>query len=123
MTHDSSPRPSGSEPPPAPQWRSMPETPCHRCGADLYGVATMPHPTMPGHRTLPLCPRCDAADPAAHGLLAFFAVHGEVTADTAGEFNRLAAGWLEAVLARPTGISGEQVEREAGAWRRGDFDE
>jgi hypothetical protein len=71
--------------PPAMNVEVTPPTTCHRCGGELYLTAKVPHPTLPGTRTLSLCPRCDAHAPHAQGLLAFFAIHSRVSVSARSE--------------------------------------
>lgn len=58
------------------------ELTCHRCDGSLLLTARVPYVVtradghhVEGHRGIGLCPSCDAADPTAQGLLAYFAVH------------------------------------------------
>ena len=97
-----------------------PESACHRCGGELYLTATVAHPTLPGSRILPLCPCCDAGDPAAHGVLAFFAAYGAVDPDTHPELLHLAAEWIAAKQAQPSGVNADQVVDEAQTLRHDD---
>lgn len=94
------------------------EKACHRCGGELYLTATVPHPSLPGSRLLPLCPRCDADDPAAHGVLAFFAAYGRVDLDTYPQLLQLVEEWIAAKQAQPTEISADQMADEAESLRR-----
>ncbi|WP_213454111.1 DUF6300 family protein [Rhizomonospora bruguierae] len=100
------------------------EVACARCSGAAYLTATIPHPgwdspvgrRFAGSRTIALCPRCDAHDPASQGLLAYFAIHGEVTADTADTFAVLVRAWVSAP--RPTGVDPRVLDREIEAWHR-----
>ena len=96
--------------------------PCHRCGGELYLAVTVPHPTMTGTRTIPLCPRCDATDNSSHGLLTFFAVHSTVVASNTNVFQGLAREWVAAKLQQPGAVPEDQFQSEIEAWRAGDFD-
>jgi hypothetical protein len=95
-----------------------PPTTCHRCGGELYLTAKVPHPTLPGTRTLSLCPRCDAHDPHAQGLLAFFAIHSRVGLASHPQLLTLAAEWIVAMQAEPTGASAAQLAHDADELRR-----
>lgn len=94
---------------------------CHRCGGELYLTATVAHPSLPGRRVLPLCPRCDANDPAAQGILAFFAVHSVVDSDMFAQMRELVAGWVAARRARPSGVDTTVLDADVGAWRAGEL--
>jgi hypothetical protein len=67
-----------------------------------------------------LCPRCDVGDSAACPLILFFAVHGQVTGETAEEFATLLRGW--ASQARAPYVDQDALEAELQAWRRGELD-
>lgn len=73
-----------------------------------------------GTRVVVLCPRCDAGDPAACPLILFFAVHGQVTGETAEEFAALLRGW--ASQAQAPDVDLDVLEAELQAWRRGELD-
>ncbi|GIF62088.1 hypothetical protein Ais01nite_01230 [Asanoa ishikariensis] len=96
--------------------------PCHRCGGDPYLAVTIPHATMSGNRTIPLCPRCDAADSVSHGLLAFFAVHSAVAESNTNVFQELARQWVAAKLQQPGTVTDDTFQTEVDAWRAGEFD-
>jgi hypothetical protein len=98
------------------------QPPCRRCGQRLLLTATVPVPDRPTLRPLALCSRCHAHDPAAQGLLAWFAIHDTITAEALPQVQALAAEWVAAAAARPGGISSEQAEADLRAWRRGDYD-
>jgi hypothetical protein len=118
--------------PPAMKVEVTPPTTCHRCGGELYLTAKVPHPTLPGTRTLSLCPRCDAHAPHAQGLLAFFAIHSPVSVSARSERSEhtatsvqthpqlliLAAEWIVAMQGEPTGASAEQLADDANELRR-----
>lgn len=67
-------------------------------------------------RTVVLCPRCDADDPAAAPLVLFFAVHGQVTAETTDEFAFLLRSW--ASHAQAPRVDQAALEAELQACRR-----
>lgn len=96
--------------------------PCHRCGGDLYLAAVVPHPTMPGSRVLVLCPRCDANDPVAQELLAWFAVHGPLNAQDVATVQPVAFRWWAMKQAEEPGVPESQIVDDIEAWRRGEFD-
>lgn len=93
-----------------------PLSPCHRCGGELYLAVTTPHPTMYGDRLMVLCPRCDAHDPIAQDLLAWFAINSTVGADSLAEVEALVAQWVEWKQQTPTGADA------ADAYYRGDYE-
>ena len=49
---------------------------------------------------MPLCPSCDRDDPAAQGLLAFFAVHQAVADDELLSVAVLITEWIDRIAAR-----------------------
>jgi hypothetical protein len=75
---------------------------------------------MPGSQLLVLCPRCDADDPAATELLAWFAIYSAVGSFDVAELETIATRWVSAVQARPTGVG--DLADDVEAWRRGDYD-
>jgi hypothetical protein len=73
-----------------------------------------------GTRVVVLCPRCDAGDPAACPLILFFAVHEQVTGETAEEFASLLRCW--ASQAQAPDVDQGALEAELQAWRRGELE-
>lgn len=71
--------------------------------------------------TFSLCPRCDTKTPAAHGLLAYFAVHTKADGDTAESFAVLLAEWLASLVQIPR-VSQEAFDADVAAYRRGEFE-
>ncbi|MFJ1542311.1 DUF6300 family protein [Micromonospora chalcea] len=95
---------------------------CHRCGTELLLSSDRPHPRFANaiyRRNL--CPQCDAADPAAHGILAFFTVHRQVTDDNIEVFGKLLREWIERT-AEPPLVTPEAFDEDVEAFNRGDFD-
>jgi hypothetical protein len=98
------------------------ESTCHRCGDEVYLVATMParpNAVLTGYRMVVLCPRCDAPDPAAQGLLAYFAYHGKDIDATDETLTALAEEWAATVMARPTGVDAAALDDDIAEWERG----
>jgi hypothetical protein len=103
-------------------------TPCPRCHGEPYLTVRYPHPSYrypeqhpaKGMITVWLCPRCDAATPAAHGLLAYFAIHpdGDGSAEALAE---LITDWV-AGLRHPPATDSEKFEQDMEAYIRGDYD-
>lgn len=92
---------------------------CPRCDAELYLVATVPHAGwehLGGRRPVALCPRCDADNPAAHGLLAFFAMYSTLGEDNLAEFNALCADWVAAETNRRTEVAPHALEADIAEW-------
>ncbi|WBC01119.1 DUF6300 family protein [Micromonospora sp. WMMA1976] len=97
--------------------------PCPRCATELLLSMDRPHPRFLNtiyRRNL--CPRCDAADPIAHGILAFFTVHRRVTEDNIAVFETLLREWIERT-AEPPSVSPEAFAEDIEAFNRGDFDD
>jgi Family of unknown function (DUF6300) len=67
---------------------------CLRCGAQGLLSASVPAGDR-DVRQVVLCPACDLGDSAAGPLILFFAVHGQVTAQTAEEFAGLLRTWAD----------------------------
>ncbi|GIF75636.1 DUF6300 family protein [Asanoa siamensis] len=95
---------------------------CPVCDTEVILAADRPHPRFPAamHRQY-LCPVCHRDDPAASGLLAFFAVHPMVELSTSDTFAALVREWLDRVPDPPM-VSDEDFDADVEAWRRGDFD-
>jgi Family of unknown function (DUF6300) len=81
---------------------------CPRCGAEGLLSASVPDDGRNGERDggrdsrrVVLCPSCDIADSAAGPLILFFAVYGQVTAQTAEEFAGLLRTWADHTAAGP----------------------
>jgi hypothetical protein len=72
------------------------------------------------YRTIPLCARCDANDPAAQGILAMHAVHPRIDVTTVDAAGQLILEWVDAVVARgrPT-YTDEMLSDDVQQW----FDE
>lgn len=94
--------------------------PCHRCGGELYLAVTAPHPTMPGDRLMVLCPQCDADDPDAQELLAWFAIYSVVDTSDLADLEVRVGHWVAAMQERPTGVY--DLDADVEAWHRGDYD-
>jgi hypothetical protein len=76
--------------------------PCHRCAGALLLTLTVPATMtrrdgapIAGHRTVPLCPRCDAGDRSALGVLAFFTVHRQIEDTTVGAAGEVLREWID----------------------------
>jgi Family of unknown function (DUF6300) len=100
---------------------------CARCGGEalLAGKAAYEQPGPHGEmvrclRDVLLCARCDQGDPAASALIVFFAVHGEVTEETAQGFIALVSAW--AAHARTRDVDLAALERDIETWHRGELD-
>ncbi|MFD6563062.1 DUF6300 family protein [Micromonospora profundi] len=95
---------------------------CPTCSSETILAADRPHPRFPAtmYRSY-LCPICDRDDPAASGLLAFFAVHPVIDSTTFDTFRVLAQEWLDR-LPDPPLVSEQDFDADVEAWRRGDFD-
>ena len=100
----------------------MTTQPCLLCGSELLLSVDRPHPrfTHAIYRRN-LCPECDAADPAAQGILAFFAVNPVVTEENVDAFERLLQEWWTRTSVPPT-VTLEAFDEDVDAFRRGDFD-
>lgn len=95
---------------------------CHRCNTELLLSTDRPHPRFTnGIYRRNLCPQCDAADPAAHGILAFFTVHHQVTDDNVEAFKTLLHEWVNRTADAPQ-VSPEAFADDVEAFQRGDFD-
>jgi hypothetical protein len=99
-------------------------TRCPRCRTAAALTVRYPHSwrngtgrRVRGVRESLLCPRCDADDPAATGLLAL--LDGRSTGTAHGVFADLAGRWLDAARARqpdPAALAAEERR-----WRAGDL--
>lgn len=105
------------------------DLPCPRCSGTSYLTVQIPHPSYlyPQDRPVSaminfrLCPRCDADNPHAHGLLAYFACHGTVRADDIDGFASLVNEWVSSLSVIPK-VTPEKFEADVNAYRRGEFD-
>jgi hypothetical protein len=102
-------------------------SPCPRCGGEGLLSARVPHgwynnrgTAVRGTAEVILCPRCDASDPLAGPLVLFFAVHGQVTDETTGEFAALLRRWASKAQVPATDQAALEGERQA--WHRGELD-
>ncbi|WP_018588987.1 DUF6300 family protein [Salinispora arenicola] len=96
--------------------------PCHRCGTKLLLSTDRPHPRFVNaiyRRNL--CPQCDVSDPAAAGILAFFAVHHHITNGNIKEFETLLHEWVDRTAEAPQ-VSPEAFAADVEAFKRGDLD-
>jgi hypothetical protein len=82
------------------------DTRCPRCAGRLCLTASIGqgvHPAAPQgrgrERTLALCQTCDALNPSAQPLLAYFAEHGSVQAQDMAQVSELLGHWLGSVNA------------------------
>jgi len=100
---------------------------CPRCSAEGLLSASVPHGWLnnsgvrvAGTREVVLCPRCDADEPAASPLVLFFAVHGQVSEETAEEFATLVETWASQITTPE--LDQAALDREVQAWHRGELD-
>jgi hypothetical protein len=102
---------------------------CHRCGGPLHAMLRIPggrgnrseaSPGLPTIRLVPLCGRCDRNEPTMQGLLAFFALHPHIRERNIDEFAALLHEALDRIPPSRV-IDPEAFEREAEAWRNGEF--
>lgn len=97
--------------------------PCGRCGGAVLLTVQVPY-AMPlpgggeseGRRTVALCPNCDAHDPAATGVLAFFTVHPEINADTLSDVVVIRE-WIDHHIHNPPVYTDETLDQEIADWR------
>lgn len=102
---------------------------CQNCEEPAYLTVQVPHPGYlykerqpeQGMITFSLCPRCDTKTPGAHGLLAYFAVHGVADAGSVDSFAALLTEWL-ASLAQIRSVGPEAFEADLAAYRRGEYE-
>lgn len=86
---------------------TTPEAPdCPSCRREGVLSATVPHTItkasgqqVTGRATAVLCESCDIDDPDAGALIAYFAVHGSISAETFEQGSALVSAWL--ATARP----------------------
>ncbi|WP_020518954.1 DUF6300 family protein [Catelliglobosispora koreensis] len=83
--------------------------PCPRCSGKPRLTATI------GERSVPLCPECDAASPAAGKLLAYFSAHTSVLPQDAAYVSDLLGQWL-ASMSRVPAEPKSDLAAEAEAW-------
>lgn len=103
--------------------------PCHRCGDMLTLLAQIPHSfirsdgqTVEGRRGIGLCASCDRTDPAAQGLLAYFAVHDNVTEDTVSDVAALIIEWADRIGHRTIAQDIEQAaDDDYRRWEAGEL--
>jgi hypothetical protein len=107
--------------------RTEEPTSCSRCGGEGLLSAQIPSrwpeargAVMGGFRVIVLCPHCDANDPAGGALILFFAVHEQVSEETAREFASLLRSWVS--QAQAPDVDRDALESELRAWRRGELD-
>lgn len=99
---------------------------CPRCSGDAYLSARIPH-HMPlsnggvarGYRTIVLCPDCDRGNPAAFGLLAFFAVHERIAPDTVQEAAPLIDEWV--CRSSRDAYTDADLDEDIRRWESGDM--
>lgn len=96
------------------------DLPCNRCSGKSYLAVRIPHPTAPSMMTFTLCPRCDADNAKAHGLLAYFAYHSAVEADQLDDFAFLVLEWAHS-LAQPSQVPPEKGEEDWKLFRSDDY--
>ncbi|WP_371605074.1 DUF6300 family protein (plasmid) [Streptomyces sp. NBC_01220] len=66
-----------------------------------------------------LCPVCDRGEPAADGLLAFFAVHATLLPGQLETFHALVIQWVDVVRGRQ--VDQVQLDNEFERWRSGNL--
>ncbi|HCT81452.1 MAG TPA: hypothetical protein DGT23_33745 [Micromonosporaceae bacterium] len=81
------------------------DTRCPRCAGRLCLTAS-----IGGKRNVALCPGCDAADPHAQQLLAYFAAHESVQPQDMSRVSELLGHWLGSLTDRPEPTLAAQVE-------------
>ncbi|MGV9378816.1 DUF6300 family protein [Nonomuraea sp. NPDC003707] len=102
------------------------DPPCPRCRTDsVLAVLRLPHTwtnasgnEVRGVSEVLLCARCDAGDPVAGPIVAYFAVHGCVRPEHTAELARALRHWAD--RARPPRPDENAPAAETEAWYRGD---
>lgn len=99
---------------------------CHHCGGDLICTATVPHTftradgaQVHGRRIMGLCASCDADNPAALGVIAFFVRHEAIEHASLDEAAALIHEWLAGLSQRLTGDADD--EDDVQRWRQGEY--
>ncbi|WP_326815269.1 DUF6300 family protein [Streptomyces sp. NBC_01763] len=99
---------------------------CPRCGGPGPVSARFPHSwknaggeEVPGMWEGTLCPVCDRDEPAAGGLLAFFAVHKTLEPSELETFHNLSAAWV--AVARARHVDQQQLADEYERSRNGEL--
>lgn len=88
---------------------------CPSCRREGVLSATVPHTItngrgqkISGRATAVLCETCDIDDPEAGALIAYFAVHGSISAETFEQGSALVSAWL--ATARPKTFAAAATE-------------
>lgn len=63
-----------------------------------------------------LCARCDAADPATSGVVAFCMVHESITAETVDHAAPVIREWIDYVVAHPPTYTDQDLDEEIAHW-------
>jgi len=105
-----------------------PSLPCQICGSELLFAVRVPMQvewtggqSVTGSRTVTLCPRCHRSDPAAQGVLAFFAVYERVTQATVHEAGAVIREWIERATTNPPTYTDDDLEEDIRRWEAGEM--
>lgn len=100
---------------------------CRRCGTALLLAAQVPTTMsieggeVAGRRTVELCPRCDRDDPAAQGVLAYFAVHERIEKATVDSAGHVVREWIDHIIANPPTYTDADLDDEIRLWEAGEM--
>lgn len=111
-----------------PELREVPHRPCLGCGARILAAVTVPapDPADPALRntvTATVCQRCDRHHPApeVQGVIAYFALHEQVTSGETEGAGQVFADWARYVAAHPPSYGDDELEAEIAQWERGEM--
>ena len=102
---------------------------CDRCSGQSYLTAQIPHPSYVypelqpglGMLTFHLCPHCDKNDARAHGLLAYFAFHSMIDAESLEDFAALVNEWVQS-LSVTRAVDPASFQADVDAYHKGEYD-
>lgn len=77
--------------------------------------------SITGTRTVTLCPSCHRDDPAAQGVLAFFALHERITADSLDDAAPLIDEWIHHVISNPSTYTDADLDDDIRQWCAGEM--